>query len=129
LGRWTRYQRLVGFLHHRPGSGGNVTLSFDNGTIVTSNTFLITTDTVIDASGRLNVAISGSGSTNRLFDVAAGVTFTINNVTLTGGKSFGNNGVSGANGPMIRTLAIPAPMAVTVPTVWEVPFAIWAPVF
>ncbi|MDB6016127.1 MAG: Cna domain protein [Pedosphaera sp.] len=78
--------------------GGNVTLSFDNGTIVTSNTFLITTDTVIDASGRLNVAISGSGSTNRLFDVAAGVTFTINNVTLTGGKSFGNNGVSGANG-------------------------------
>jgi hypothetical protein len=66
-------------------SGGG-TLTFTcSGTIVLTNTIPISEDTTIDGSGQ-EVTISGGGAV-RVFDVSSGVTFNLNELTITGGSS------------------------------------------
>ncbi len=73
--------------------GGTIDLDFD-GTITTTNVLQITKDTILDATGQ-QVVISGNSS-NAIFKVSAGVTFSITNLTLANGNSDGGNGANGA---------------------------------
>jgi hypothetical protein len=75
--------------------GGPVTFTND-ATIVVSNTLGINFSTSIDASGH-NVTLSGNNS-NRVFNVASGVTLIITNVTIANGRTVGANGATGATG-------------------------------
>ncbi len=75
-------------------SGGYVNLAF-NGTIATSNTLVISTNTVLDATG-FQVTISGA-STTRVFSVSAGVTFSATNLTIMSGNAIGTAGTPGAH--------------------------------
>jgi hypothetical protein len=63
------------------------------GTIILTNTLLITTNTILDANGN-SVTISG-GNSVRIFQVATNVTFQLRGVTLADGRVVGTNGTSG----------------------------------
>jgi hypothetical protein len=69
--------------------GGLVVCSFD-GTITLSNRIDVTRDVTLDAHGR-SVVISGNNS-NRIFNVASGVNFSVTNVVFANGRNVGANG-------------------------------------
>ncbi len=74
----------------RQALAGGGTVKFDfNGKITLSNTIDIAENTILDASTH-QVTISG-GERVRLFNVAAGVSIKILNLTLTDGAAFGVN--------------------------------------
>src|SRR5437867_11573440 len=72
--------------------GGTVTFGC-SGTITVTNTIVISTNVVLDGTGQ-TTSISG-GNAVRIFTVNPGVSFTVKNLTLTGGA---DNGASGTNG-------------------------------
>ncbi len=76
-------------------NGGTINFGCD-GTIVLSSTLQITTNTVLDGTGR-NVVLSGGDAVRVLF-VATNIDLTINNLTIANGKLVGTNGVNMSNG-------------------------------
>src|SRR5262249_56330096 len=66
--------------------GGLVRCCF-NGTITLSNTIDVARDVTLDAHGR-SVVISGNNS-NRIFNVASGVTFSATNLVFANGRNVG----------------------------------------
>ncbi len=70
-------------------AGGTVTFG-SNGTIVLSQTVVISQDTVLDGSGH-NVTISGSRAV-QVLSVKSGVHFSLKNLTIADGLSIGSNG-------------------------------------
>lgn len=67
-----------------------------DGTIFISDTIVVTSDIILDATGR-SVILDGNGSV-RLFDVVAPVTLNLINLTLTNGLGSGATGAPGQNG-------------------------------
>jgi hypothetical protein len=76
-------------------AGGNVTFA-DNGTIVLSQTVVISQDTILDGSGH-TVTISGNNAV-RVFSVNQGVQFTLKNLTIANGLSTGAASADGLAG-------------------------------
>jgi len=76
-------------------TGGNVAFACD-GTITLTNTISVTNNCVLDASGHA-VTISG-GDSVRIFNVGAGVAFTIINLEISHGQNTGTPGAPGATG-------------------------------
>ena len=76
-------------------AGGTVILNF-NGSITAPTTYNIQTDVILETLTN-QVTISGGG-TQRLFLVQPGVTFQLQNLTLSGGRRAGTNGPNGAPG-------------------------------
>jgi len=72
--------------------GGNVSFAC-GGTLTLTNTIVITQDTTLDASG-FAVTLSG-GNAVRLFQVNSNVAFSLNGLTLSGGRVIGANGTNG----------------------------------
>ncbi len=70
--------------------GGTITFGCD-GTITLTNTLVISSDTVLDATGR-NVTLSGGGS-NRVLTINTGVTFTATNLIIANGRSTNGAGI------------------------------------
>jgi len=64
--------------------GGRVAMACD-GTIVLTNTIIITADTVLDASGH-SVSLSGNNAV-RIIQIASGISLTLSNLTLKLGRS------------------------------------------
>jgi hypothetical protein len=80
-------------------TGGTIKLVYTvgSGTISTTTPFVIQQDnTIIDATG-VDVTISGGGTT-RIFDVPTNIHFFATNLTISGGRNLGSNGVAGAPG-------------------------------
>jgi hypothetical protein len=75
-------------------AGGGICTFTCNGTIVLTNTILVSHDTVLDGNG-YTVTISG-GDAVRIFQVAAGVNFWLKGLTLSDGKVMAPNGVDGS---------------------------------
>jgi hypothetical protein len=75
-------------------SGGGVLMFTCNGTIVLTNTLLISHDTILDGNGYA-VTISGGGNV-RIFQVAAGVNFWLKGLTLSDGRVMAPNGADGS---------------------------------
>jgi hypothetical protein len=84
--------------------GGTVGFKAD-GLLTFTNTILVAVDTILDASGR-QVTLSGSGGADsgpvRLFNVNAGVTFVLVNLTLANGEST-NGGAIYSQGTLVLT--------------------------
>ncbi|MDB6068075.1 MAG: Cna domain protein [Pedosphaera sp.] len=76
-------------------NGGTIILAFD-GTITATTPLEISVNTIIDASGH-SVTISG-GNTNRIFNVEAGISLTLTNLTLQAGSVLGTKGATGSTG-------------------------------
>ncbi|HZM02851.1 MAG TPA: LamG-like jellyroll fold domain-containing protein [Candidatus Saccharimonadales bacterium] len=76
-------------------AGGNVTFAVD-GTIVLSQTVVVTQNTVLDAGGH-TVTISGNGAVG-IFSVSSGIHFTLKNLTISNGFNQGAAGSDGAGG-------------------------------
>jgi hypothetical protein len=70
--------------------GGTVTFACD-GTITLSNTLVIAANTVLNGNGHV-VTVSGNNAV-RVFYVNAGVSFTLQNLTVANGLVIGTNGV------------------------------------
>ncbi len=77
------------------GDGGAVTFACD-GTITLANTITITTNVVLDGSGR-TVTISG-GNAVRVIDVSTGVTVTVLNLTIAHGRDTNGAGIFNGGG-------------------------------
>src|SRR5439155_12173682 len=75
--------------------GGTVTF-LCSGTITVTNTIVISTNVVLDGTGT-TPSISG-GNAVRIFTVNRGVSFTVKNLTLTGGADTGASGTNGTAG-------------------------------
>jgi hypothetical protein len=75
-------------------AGGGISMFTCNGTIVLTNTILVSHDAVLDGNGH-TVTISG-GDAVRIFQVAAGVNFWLKGLTLSDGKVMAPNGVNGS---------------------------------
>src|SRR5689334_14225909 len=76
--------------------GGSITFNCATNTIAVTNTLVVTTDAVLDGTGR-SITLSGGGN-NRLFTVNPGVKFTVINLTLVGGEDAGAAGTNGSSG-------------------------------
>jgi hypothetical protein len=76
-------------------AGGHVTFGGD-GTIVLSETLIISQNTIVDGSGH-SVTISGNDSV-RVFSVNSGVNFTLKNLTIANGFNAGSPGAGGSAG-------------------------------
>ena len=85
-------------LRNELAGGGTVTFDCD-GVIVLSNTIVIATDTILDASGH-NVTISGNDAT-KIFAVNTNVNFVVKNLTLANGLAMG--GGDGTGGALCST--------------------------
>lgn len=79
------------------GGGGTVTFNCGNATVVLSSTKTIAANTTIDGGGK--ITLSGD-STYRHFIVSNGVTLTLQNITLSGGKVVGDGGSVYNNGTL-----------------------------
>ncbi|HEU0040598.1 MAG TPA: hypothetical protein VFR76_15135, partial [Verrucomicrobiae bacterium] len=75
--------------------GGTVTFACD-GTITLADQLTIDTDTTLDATGH-NVVLSG-GNAVRLFNINAGTSLTLINLTIANGRNQGVDGAPGAAG-------------------------------
>lgn len=75
-------------------AGGGIVTFACSGTIVLTNTILISHDTILDGNG-YTVTVSGGGAV-RIFQVAAGVNFWVKRLTLSDGKIMAPNGVDGS---------------------------------
>src|SRR4051794_30536165 len=69
--------------------GGSIKLAFD-GIVSLTNSLMLTTDTILDATGR-NVRLDGGGVV-RHFTVASGISLTLTNLTLVYGRNIGADG-------------------------------------
>lgn len=78
--------------------GGTITFAYD-GVVSVSNQFDLTTDAVIDASGR-SITFDGNGAT-RLFAIHSGVTLALTNVLLTNGRSTNGGAIYNDGGTLI----------------------------
>jgi hypothetical protein len=75
-------------------TGGHVTFACD-GTIAISNTVLITTNILLDATGH-QIILQGGGT--RLFQVGAGSTFSVANLVIAGGSADNGAAIQNAGG-------------------------------
>src|SRR6185369_4416398 len=75
--------------------GGTVTFRC-SGTITVTNTIVISTNVVLDGTGQNNSIGGGNGA--RIFKVNPGFSFTVRNLTLTGGAHTGAGGTNGTDG-------------------------------
>jgi hypothetical protein len=89
--------------------GGSVTFDCD-GTIVLTNTIVISFDTVLDATGHLVTisTVTGTNTTNavRLFEIEPGVSFEIINLRLADGRSTNGAAIFNNGGLLTATSCV-----------------------
>lgn len=85
------------YLSNGHGNPWVIYLNFTN-TLVTTNPLIVGySNTMLIGTANNSVIISGN-NVSQVFNVPSGVTFTVENLTITGGSRIGTNGVNGSTG-------------------------------